>query len=150
MTVTISLDIRDAVMTALNTDTPTGIPMATKRRVMPGEPVREPFIAVFLGREQVTHPGGSRGPIADRPLEVLIELGTATDDLANVDDLIEPLRAWLVKALGDSNLGGLASEVQELGVTERATYKLDLYNALAITAWTVRYQTARADLAARQ
>lgn len=146
---TVSLDIRDAVMTALNADIPSDVPAATKRRVMPGEPVRASFIAVFLGEE----PASNRGrddPLTRRRLEVLIELGAVTDDLAQVDDIIEPLRAHVVERLGDTNLGGLAHQVTERGVTERTAYKLDFYNALVIVTFDVDYQTKRADLGARQ
>lgn len=149
---TVSLDIRDAVIEALNAALPAGIPVASKRRVMPGEPVTEPFIAVFLGQEPVSYPGGSRAPIAQRELEVMIELGIVTDDITQIDDLIEPMRAHLVDRLGDTNLSGLATAVNERGIPEggRLVYKLDLYNALTFVRFDVRYQTKRDDLGAKQ
>jgi hypothetical protein len=146
---TVSLEIRDAAMTALNADLPSGIPTATKRRVMPGEPVREPFIAVFLGIEPATNRGRD-DPLTKRKLEVLIELGIVTEDLSEVDDLIEPLRAHVVARLGDTNLDGKSHQVTERGITERTTYKLDLYAALVIVTFDVEYHTARADLGAMQ
>jgi hypothetical protein len=150
--VTVSIEIRDAVIAALNADLPSDIPTATKRRVMPGEPVRAAFIAVFLGQEAVNYPGNKRGPLTARSLEVLIELGLATDDLAAVDDLIEPMRAHVVERLGDTNLGGLATAVLERGIPEngRPVWKLDLYNAVTFVRYDVEYQTARNDLGARQ
>lgn len=146
---TVSLQIRDAVMSALNTDLPSDMPTATKRRVMPGEPVREDFIAVFLGNE----PASNRNrddPLTKRDLEVLVEIGISTNDLADVDDRIEPLRAHVVDRLGDTNLGDLSHEVSEKGITERAAYKLDLHVALVIVTFVVRYQTKRNDLTVKQ
>lgn len=149
---TVSIEIRDAVIARLNDSLPSGIPAATKRRVMPGEPVREAFIAVFLDDEQVTYPGNKRGPLTARAMGVMIELGVVTDDLAEVDDLTEPLRAHVVERLGETNLEDLATAVSEVGIPERGrlAYKLDLYNALTFVRYVVDYQTARADLAAKQ
>lgn len=149
---TVSIEIRDAVIDALNDGPPSGVPLATKRRVMPGELVREPFIAVFLGQEPVDYPGNKRGALTSRSLEVLIELGLATDDLAEVDDLMEPMRAHVVERLGDTTLGGLATAVLERGIPEngRPVWKLDLYNAVTFVRYDVEYQTARADLGSRQ
>lgn len=149
----LSLQIRDAVIAALNEPPGSGdLPVATKRRVMPGEPVSEPFLAVFLGDEAVSLPQGTRGAIAARDCEVTVQIGIATADLAEVDDLLEPLRAHVIERLGDTDLGKLATSVVEVGIPEngRLAYKLDLYNALVFSVWRVRYQTKRADLSAKQ
>ena len=149
---TVSLQIRDAVIDALNDAPLSGVPQASKRRVMPGEPVRESFIAVFLDDEAVTYPGNERGPLTARNMGVMIELGIVTDDLSAVDDLIEPLREHVIERLGDTNLDGLATSVIERGIPEggRVVYKLDLYNALCFIRFDLRYQTARANLSERQ
>ena len=148
----LALQIRDAIITALNTDRPSYIPEATKLRVMPGEPIEEPFIAVFLGEELTNYPQGSRGAIAARDMLVQVQIGGATATLAEVDDMLEPLRAWVVEVLGETDLDKLATSVAEVGIPEggRLVYKLDLYNALVLTAWRVRYQTRRNDLTAKQ
>jgi hypothetical protein len=149
----LSLTVRDAVIDALNEPAGSGdVPVATKRRVMPGEPIKEPFIAVFLDDENVNLPQGTRGAIAARDVGINIQIGVATADLSTVDDLLEPLRAHVIERLGDTDLDGLATSVIEVGIPEggRIAYKLDLYNALVFSYWRVRYQTKRADLSAKQ
>jgi hypothetical protein len=150
--VTVALEIRDAVIEALNDAPLSGVPQASKRRVMPGEPIEESFIAVFLDDEAVSYPGNERGPLTARNMGLLIEHGIVTDDLSAVDDLIEPLREHVVERLGDTNLGGLATSVIERGIPEggRLVWKLDRYNAICIVRFEVRYQTARANLSERQ
>jgi len=148
----LALQLRDKIIEALNTDRPTDIPEATKLRVMPGEPISEPFIAVFLGEEAANYPQGSRGAIAARDMSVTVQLGVATATLAEVDDMLEPLRAWVVEVLGATDLDKLATSVAEVGIPEggRLVYKLDLYNALVFSSWRVRYQTKRDNLTAKQ
>lgn len=151
---TLAIDIVEAIIELLNTDVPSDVPTATNRRVIPPEPFREPLIAVFLGPQPSQPAGGStRSPIADRERVVWVQTGIVTDDVTQIDTLLELLHKHVVSKLGDTNLGGLATDVQQRGIVhpdEPFVYGLDLYNAVQRVRFDVRYQSARANLAAKQ
>src|SRR5690606_33558554 len=78
-------EILDAIVEELNTDRPADVPEVTKRRVTPGEPVREARMAVFLGDESVDPTRGNVSPrmdsIARRRQQIAVQCVGVTDEL---------------------------------------------------------------------
>lgn len=109
-------DIRAAILDALNTGTPTGVPDAQKR-LGPFAPSELPAVRLATGRELVSDkmPNGKRGPVATRRCHFHLECYVSTDE----DDL-EPMLAWATKALIPGRLGGLAIAIEETGTQWQA------------------------------
>jgi hypothetical protein len=139
---------RDAIIDLLNTDAPTDFPTATKLWLFPGAPFEGSRISVFMNQEPAQYPrGDTRSAITDRERMMIVQLASISEDGADLDDQAEELREWVVEALGDTNLGGLALSVEDRGILEPpARYKLDRYHILVHCGWAVRFQTKRDDL----
>lgn len=151
MSAPLFIQIRDRVIEELNTDRPSDVPEATSRRSFPEEPVRdEPRIAVFLGDETVDPPRGSSNmdPISRRRLPIAVQCVAGTDDIAEVDDIVAPLIAWVTSVLAQTNLDGLVHYMRETS-TQRAPQYMDLYIMRATLIFEVSYQTLRRDITAR-
>lgn len=144
---TIRSDIRDAVIAALNNGTPSNVPAATKRRWIPGERLSEPIMAVFYVSEDTTLQSRTAG-VSQRALRLSIQIVYLSDDIDGVDDLVEEAAAWVIEALADSNLNGLASWVQEVGTAWEAV-KMERVYMVAQVQIDVNYQTKRSDLYAQ-
>lgn len=148
---TVRQDCRDACITLLNTARPSDVPEAGKRRFAPGERITDPRIAVFFGEEQTAQPGGSRSPIAARSLIMAVQAIVAVETPAEADDACETLLAWIVEQLGNTALGGLATNVRELGTLwQQGGDATSLFYLVATTRWQVDFQTLRADLTRKQ
>lgn len=151
---TVRQQIRDAVITLLNTDRPTGVPAASSRRYIPGRRDTDPRIAVYFFRERSQRPGGRGGPLRNRNLFLATVPIVAMEDPAEIDDALEPMLEWIVSRLGNTNLGGLALDLEELGdggdSTAWAVEDRDLVYAAAPMVWRIEYQTLRDDLTRRQ
>lgn len=141
----IRLDVRDAVIDTLNTDTPSDLPQATKRRWLPGTPLKEPSIAVFFNEEENRLPGGRTSGLAARRLQIAIQCADAVESPEEADDAMEAMLSWVVKALGDTQLGGLVSWTEELGTKWYVTV-LDRVYVQAVVVFALYYQTARANM----
>lgn len=151
MTLTIRQQIRDRALDELNLDRPTGVPVATKRRFVPGQVITENRIAVFFAEED-TQPGpGPRpsSPLTRRKLNLAIQAIVATERPEDADDAAESMLAHIVERLGKTNLAGLAFSVSELSIVW-AAQQSDLFYLVALQRWAVDYQTAKADLTAKQ
>ncbi len=141
--------IRDAIIAALNTDAPTDMPAARKRRAFPGEAIYAPFIAVFLHQEPARYPGNSRSPIMERERTVIVQIGVLSEDAYDIDDLAEVIRSWVVEVLGDNNLGGLVLSLEDRGIVEPPlVWKADAVYALVHVGFAAKFQTKRDDLGA--
>lgn len=145
-------EIRDRIIAALNADVPTGIPQATKRRWLPGSQITEPRVSVIFLDELVEQSAGGRNsPVVRRSLVYGVQVVAGAHEPDFSDDLIEPVLAHVVDALGDTNLGGYATGVFELGTqwqtSETGTARFVI---AAMNRWRVDFQTKRNDLAAKQ
>lgn len=142
--------IRDAAIDLLNDFLPTGIPETTKRRFIPGEKLDGPRIAAFFLDEQDQRPGGRSGPITARGLVLALQAIVAVEDAAEADDAIEPLLEHIVERMGDTDLGGLATNVIEISTVWGGANDAGLFYLVALTRWRIEFQTARANLSAKQ
>jgi hypothetical protein len=145
----VRLQLRDAVIAALNADRPTGVPEATKRRFIPGQRLTDRRLAVFLESEDAERPQSRSFPLTDRGLVVVVQAAAAVEEPAEADDALDDLLEHVVESLGNTNLGGLATNVQELSSSWGAG-QADLFYIACATRWRVQYQTKRDDLSAKQ
>lgn len=143
-----AIDIRDAVIATLNTDRPSDVPEATKRRRIPGDRIVDPVVGVFLHEEPARYPrGNNRSPVTERTRLVIVQIGVSAEDPGDLDDFTEAIREHVVARLGDTTLSGLGLAVEDRGVVEAPiAYKLDLYTMLTHVGFAVPYQTKRDDL----
>lgn len=146
--------IRDAVIDALNTGAPSGVPDATSRRAFPGLMLQGPVIGVFLAQEPARYPrDNNRSPIVERERMVVVQMGVVSEDVATLDDLAEELRAWVVSALGNTTLDNLALAVEDRGIISPdgvTVWNAGAFNMLVEHVFAVRYQTKRDNLEAAQ
>jgi hypothetical protein len=140
----IRLQIRDRIITELNTSRPGDVPAATKRRWMPGEPITESRIAVFFIEEANRLPSRTAG-IAARSLQVAVQCVTAVAEPDEADDAVEPMIDWAVKVLADSNLNDLASWVEEVA-TRWSVAQMDRVYVAVTVVFQVNFQTKRTDM----
>lgn len=142
--------IRDRIIVELNTDRPSDIPEATKRRYVPGTQLTDPMIGVFFGRKETAAPATNRhSPLRQRELYVAVQCVDAVEEPDQVDDATEAMLEWIVNVLGDSNLNGLAHDIEEVETVWELEYR-DLIYCSATIYWRVRYQTLKDDLTAKQ
>lgn len=146
---TIRQQIRDAAIAALNTSPPTGVPETTKRRFIPGEKITQPRIAAFFSDEDDQRVGGAGGPLTKRRLIIAIQAIVPVELPDEADDAIEPLLAHIVDVLGDTNLGGLATNVSEIQTVWATANDAGVFIIVALTRWGVEFQTVRDDLTKR-
>lgn len=142
---TIREQILAAILTALNTGTPGGVPMAVRGRTMPYEAAQLPAMALYPVREEVENAGGRFGPIVKRRLTFNVEI-RATGALS--DQVLDPITAWLTKALAGNTLGSLTHEIEEVG-TEWSVEAADKTFGMATVTFAARYQTKTADQEAK-
>lgn len=144
------VQILDRAIEELNTDRPLDVPVATKRRSFPGEkPPAGGTLAVFLGDETLDPPRGSSNidSLSRRRLPMAVQCVGATDDVALLDEVVEPHLVWATRVLGQSRLGGLVHYVRETAV-QRAPEYIDLFVMRATVIFEVSYHTLRRDITA--
>jgi hypothetical protein len=142
------LQILDACVLALNTDRPQDVPEVTKRRTLPGEKLKEPRMAVFLGDENVERGRTRRDPLTRRAMAIAVQCAAPTDDIEELDRIVAPMLIWSTRILGLSRLGGLVYELRETG-TQRRPEHIDLFTMTATQVYECTYQTRRDDLTTR-
>ena len=147
---TVRTDIRDAVLSLLNTGTPEGIPETTKRRYVPGEKLVESRIAAFFAEETDNRIGGPAGPLTKRSLTIALQAMVGVENPEDADDAVEPLLTHIVDRMGDTNLGGLALNVVEVSTLWASANDAGRFYLVALTRWQIEYQTRRADLTRKQ
>jgi hypothetical protein len=91
--------ISDAMLAALNTGRPAGVPAATFWTGLPVNPATLPHRTLGWHNEAVEQVGSTEGPLVRRTVQFAVEdivgASTTTSALAAA----EPLRAWSIKAL---------------------------------------------------
>lgn len=143
--------LRDAAIAALNAAPPTGVPQATKRRYVPGAKLTGPRLAVFFLEEETIQAAGSNSPIVRRAMIYGVQAVAAVEDPADADDAVEPMLAHVTEVLGDTNLGGLATRILELGTLwQTGEGNSGLFHIAALNRWRVEFQTRRDDIALKQ
>ena len=105
------------------------------------------MVSIYAVREEVARATANRtSPTVDRTLRVQVR-----SRVKGQDDVLDPLRAWVVKAvMVDRSLGGLA-----LGITEDSTDwetddASDADYSIASVDFLIRYTTNAGDLEKKQ
>lgn len=138
---TIRDQILDAVVVALNTGAPSGIPVARRRRFSSIEADSLPVVDVAPLIEPLSRVGGQSGPIVKRKLGFVVRVWTAGDAPEIAAD---PIAAWVSKALAGNRLGGLAHDIEEIGAKWMGNPMDSLYGLTEIE-FSAQYQTKTAD-----
>ena len=133
-----------AVMAALNTGRPSGVPAAERTRVIALEAGQLPSSVLVPRRESVEQRGGRFGPLVERRLTVEIEHRAFGGSGVAVDQAADALLSWPVKALCGNTLGGLAAEIRESG-TEWQYAEGEKPFVLAVQSFEIAYTTRVAD-----
>lgn len=143
------LQIRDGIILGLNTGRPAGVPEATARRYLPGEPIRDPELAVFLLGESASPGGGRTGPLTVRELRGAVQARGLAFDSASPEDAVDEALRWATQVLFElpkpEQLRLLIHGIDEVGTSYEVAQGDQLY-VLATLQFSVRYQTSRADL----
>jgi len=145
---TIREQIVQAIVAALNTDRPDGIPETVRTREESPEPDQLPMLTFYQGDDDVapahkSEPGTGRrhGAVVKRmlvgKLDALGKAGAVPADAA-----VDPLLAWGTKAIaGAGRLGGLANERPHEVKTEFSYERSDFNYCRATMTWHIEYQT---------
>lgn len=144
---TIREQIIEAAVAAMNNSPPAGVPACVRTLMQPSEQDQLPTITTFPVREEVD-PGktGRWGPLIVRTLYLRFVIYASGDP---ADGALDPIVEWVARALGGSQLGGLAQDTVE----HELTWQYDEGNyAVAAVAMDFRitYQTLRNDAALTQ
>lgn len=146
---TIRLQIRDRILAELNRDLPPDIPMATTRRWAPGDEAALPAISLWIGREKTKPVTARSGGARERECMFVTQAIAVGDVSAEVEELVEPLLAFIVSRLGDTTLDGLVHSLQEDESIWEVPRTDQLYVSCSVI-WVATYHTLRDDLRAVQ
>jgi hypothetical protein len=134
-----------AMVTALNTDVPTGMPVAGRNAWIVGMPLTETRISVIPAKEQNRLPQGRLSKIAHRHLMIGVQCAAPAETLIEGDDAVADLAVHVIAALSDSTLDNLATDIEEVA-REWERFKADLIYVVHTIFFQVNYQTLRGDL----
>lgn len=111
---TIREQILAAMVTALNTGTPVGVPQTerTRRLAVQGTATTN-SIVLRPTRSTTEEIGSPNSPITRARMTVEVEMQMAGTVADRPDKLIDPLYEWIVKALVNNRLGGLCHGIDE-------------------------------------
>lgn len=143
---TLRKQIVAAIITKLNTSTPVGVPQAIPYHLLKLEPAALPSICVYSTEEEVeAQPRPAVQPVlAKRTLRVVVECREKADIGTSVDDAVDPLCAWVVKALGGQTQAGLYHVITEDRTDVERSISDHGYIVVTIT-FRVSYQTKAGD-----
>jgi hypothetical protein len=120
---TIREQIVAAIVTALTTGKPAGVPTPVRTRIDSPTADQLPALSVYQTDERVLEmldprPGrASRGPIKRRHIDVAVEVLTKAGGSAEADKAADPMLSWASESIAKAGaFGGLADDMaQELG-----------------------------------
>lgn len=143
---TLRKQIVAAIITKLNTNTPVGVPAAVPYHLLKLEPTALPSICVYSTEEEVEpQPKPSLQPVlSKRTLRVAVECREKADIGTSVDDAVDPLAAWVVKALGGQTQTSLYHVITEDRTDIERSLSDHAYIVVTIT-FRVAYQTKAGD-----
>lgn len=133
-----------AVMTALNTGRPGGVPATERTRMLALEASQLPSTVLVPRRESVQFKGGRWSPLVERTLTVELEHRALGSAGVTPDQAADAQLSWPVKALCGNTLGGLAMEIRETG-TEWGYSDEGQPGVLASQSFEIAYTTRVAD-----
>lgn len=144
----IRLQIRDAVIAALNVTTrPADVPEATKRRWTPGS--NDPSYAVIFIDDPVDPNQRTGFAVTRKHLTIGVECVQSADLPELSDDIVEPMLSWAEAALVNTNMDGLAHEIEYV-TTKWEQGQADKVYMRATVLYSISYQTKRGDLTLKQ
>jgi hypothetical protein len=143
MTATVRNQIVDAALALLNTDPPTGFPVADDHQLESYQPGQLPAVTVFEIRDEgeINKIGGRWGPFLDRNLTFRVEVRVAGDVGRAI---VDPFLAWIGTCLGGQQFGGLATDTFE-ALTEWQYAALDQPYTLVQQDFRVQYSVLKTD-----
>lgn len=110
---TIREQIIQAVLSALNTGRPGGVPAAIRSRYHNLIVSALPAVTVFPESCVPVAIQQPRGPLVEWSLNLVVECVAAGDAGMSPDAAVDPLVAWVTKVLGANRFGGLAIRTDE-------------------------------------
>lgn len=140
------LQILQAVVSTLNDDVPSGIPVASLRRYLGTESETFPAIAVWLVDETITRPLRSArlGGPESRVMRVAVVVVARVRDADDVEATCEPYVEHVERALGNVTLGDLAHELTVANIGYDVTKSEDLVAVVTVECH-IQYQTTRGE-----
>jgi hypothetical protein len=108
---TIREEIIAAVISALNTGRPSGVPAAERARTIALAEDSIPTILVYPGHDTQGAVGGKRGPLKRHDFEIQIECWAREGSGLTPDQAVDPYLAWVDRCLDGKTLGGLVEQV---------------------------------------
>lgn len=137
--------ILEAAVAALNANRPSGIPAATRLRGAYAA-AQLPVITVFYQDDTPRKPGGSRSPVVQRTMTLVVECRHKADQADTaIETALDPMICWVVKTLSGSTFGGLAMEVVERTTKPEVSMKEALHGRTEVP-FDVLYQTKTNDM----
>lgn len=103
----------EALVTAVNTGMPTGVPATERERTETMQVEDLPRSVVYPHTEQIEHLGSGLGRTVRRSFAVALEATAAAAPGHRASEAVDVILAWYSTALGNSHLGGLALSVRE-------------------------------------
>lgn len=141
MTTTIREQIMQAAIAALNgPERPAGVPEATRAHAAAANATQLPKIAITPVNESVERIGLSSAIKRTLTLRVECQAAGQVGSDEPADALLDAITAWCTKALAFNRLGGLANNVEEVGI-DWATNLADYAYCAAVIDYQVTYQT---------
>ena len=142
---TIREQILKAMLGALNTGAPSGVPVVQRLRATNIEPADLPDGVLVPGPEAAKRVHERTGALVERSLTVFLTWRAAGDATKGPDEATDPLFAWGTKALAGNRLGGLVISVEETGVPRWDFSSKDRFYVSVPQQFEVTYTTRIGD-----
>ena len=134
--------ITEALITALNTDTPAGVPQCERSRGFATDTSVLPVMLFYPIHEEVQKVGPiGIGPVAKRSLNIRIDIRAESPAEGEpIDKVLDPMISWVSKALVNNKLNGLVHDIAETGIDWQIEMSDQQYG-IATVDLVVQYQT---------
>ena len=126
--------IMTALIAALNTGRPTGVPAADLEHVDTYPKETASAISVFKAREPVVPVGGKFGPLVKRTLDINVECRSRRPEL------LDPMVVWVTSVIDGNSFGGLAVSTSETDNVWQWRNDNDEMQ-MAVVTFQIEYQT---------
>jgi hypothetical protein len=136
---TLRAQIVDAVVAALNTGRPAGIPEASRLRQSQFEASETPSISVYPANESIQQATRVPGPLVKRELQIVVEARVAGDE---PDALLDPSLSWIEQAVTRLE-SALIHDAPEAVSVQHEFAVGTVPHGVARVAFVVRFQTRR-------
>jgi len=139
MTDSVREQIMQAVITALNTNAPAGIPQATRRLLRPLDPSELPAIDVVQASEEVQPIQNRLNPTVKRLLKIRVRAWVMDPQ---PDQALDPILQWITTALAGNSFNGLAQFTEEK-LNEWNAEEVDATYGVVSREYLIEYTTSR-------